>query len=305
MAEEEILKEWFVRYTRIFNKRYSKKQKSLFLDAVVADIKAMRQDVKLHTYTQEKGPKGSGRNVYVGKIKQAKTIICTYYDTPLIYSGEYHLFDKELQKKQTVMVQILLSVFYLLIGIVLATVFSFFKTPTAVSVISYGIYLLGLLVITKGIPESHTEVRNTSSVLLILQSILLLKKQNVAFALLDNGCGNNDGLEKLLALKKEDAKVYYLDSIGADEALYLIKESGLRYLGNNQEMVELKGQFLKRPDLLSIVSAQQTHGDSRDDLGLDLVLSKEALNKRQLKAENLNTVYDYLEAVVSGTPTND
>lgn len=297
LTEEERLKEWFIRYTRIFNKRYTVKQKSLFLEAIVSDLKGIRDDVKVHTYLKDKGPKGPGRNVYVGRLKKADMIICTYYDTPLIYKGDYPIFDKASQKKKTVLVQVILSVIYLIVGILLASLLTTLQVSTLLSVVFYGLYLVGLLIITRGIPESHTDIRNSSSLLVVLQCILLMKQPRVAFALVDNGCGNGSGLAKVLSLKKKGTPVYFLDSIGSDLPLYSVKNAIVTDLKTQEVKGQLAGEVEDRSAVATIVSACFVKGR--------MILDKAAIKSSQLNVAHLNSVFEYLEKLVRGQETEE
>lgn len=287
LTEEERLKEWFIRYTRIFNKRYTSKQKSLFLEAVVSDLKGIRDDVKVHTYIRDKGPKGPGRNVYVGRLKKADMIICTYYDTPLIYKGDYAFFDKASQKKKTVLVQVVLSTIYLILGILLASLLTALQLSTFLLVVFYGLYLIGLLKITRGIAENHTDIRNSSSLLVVLQCAMLIKQPTVAFALVDNGCGNESGLDKVLSLKKKGTPVYCLDSIGSDLPLYSVQKSVVTDLETQEVKGELAKEAEDKTDVSTIVSAYF----DKDRM----ILDKGTIKAPQLNVVHFNKVFEYLE----------
>ena len=101
MEQSEVFKDWLFRYQYVYRLRRTEKSKKRFLAALVTDIAKIREDVRVIEYDQQK--KYASRNVYVGNIKQADRVICTFYDTPPESIGSYQLFDRKDQAKKTTM----------------------------------------------------------------------------------------------------------------------------------------------------------------------------------------------------------
>src|SRR5699024_3289864 len=118
MDQAEQLKDWYVRYHKIFRKRYSRKQKDRFLKSLVADIKHTRSDMELNSFNLYEEDKRTYRNLYVGDIQKARTVICAYYDTPAVLLGSYNLFDTKNRKNDTTRSVIITSGILLLIGLI-------------------------------------------------------------------------------------------------------------------------------------------------------------------------------------------
>jgi hypothetical protein len=97
MEQSEVFKDWLFRYQYVYRLRRTEKSKKRFLAALVTDIAKIREDVRVIEYDQQK--KYASRNVYVGNIKQADRVICTFYDTPPESIGSYQLFDRKDQAK--------------------------------------------------------------------------------------------------------------------------------------------------------------------------------------------------------------
>ena len=95
----DIFNDRLARYSFMYRSRNSNKEKTRFLKALVTDISQVRKDISVIEYSNQK--KFSARNVYVGNIEKADQIVCTYYDTPPAYLGDYVLFDRKKQQKQT------------------------------------------------------------------------------------------------------------------------------------------------------------------------------------------------------------
>lgn len=98
MEQTEGFKDWLFRYQYVYRLRRTEKSKKRFLAALVTDIAKMRKDVRVIEYDQKKNY--AARNVYVGNIKQADRIICTFYDTPPESFGSYQLFDRKTKRRR-------------------------------------------------------------------------------------------------------------------------------------------------------------------------------------------------------------
>ena len=77
--------------------------------------------------------------------------------------------------------------------------------------------------ITKGRASKNTIIRNTSSILAMLTAMYTISSNKIAYAFVDDGCTNQSGLA--LLKRETNAKLIYLDSIGASKNLYLLTNS--------------------------------------------------------------------------------
>ena len=220
---EDMWKDWFIRYSSIYKCRYTKKEKTKFLKAFVADIAQIRKDVSVIEYQH------GITNVYVGDIEHADKIVCTYYDTPPIYFKNYALFDTNKQKKQILQAIILCTTLWILFGGFFTYLlfryflsdFTLVSVQTVIIAILYFLYFKILSNISKGATNRKTLIRNTSSMLCVLDLLYRYPtNKKIAFAFLDNGCNGGHGLEILCKSVNKHAKIYHLDCIGADANLY-------------------------------------------------------------------------------------
>ncbi|OUK45540.1 hypothetical protein BU183_02130 [Enterococcus faecium] len=91
----------------------------------------------------------------------------------------------------------------------------------------------------RGWPSRQTFIRNTSSILTMLEMIRTIDDPSVAYAFVDEGCYGEKGLDSVRSGMKKEAILFYLDSVGADTPLQF---SG-NYFSN-------KEQWLKQVDKL-------------------------------------------------------
>jgi len=295
MEQDEQLEDWYVRYHSIFGKRYTRKRKDRFLESLTADIRQFRSDVELDTFKLNEKDIVEYKNLYVGDIKKANTIICTYYDTPAVHLGPYQFFNVESRAKNTMLFILLSSVFYLLIGLFFTwkVAMPVFQTNSFVSMLSllcilfYILYFYFLKSVARGWPNKHNLIRNTSSVLMQLYCTKQFKNKKVAFAFLDAGCTNNSGLEKVM--DKSDAVICMLDSIGSEENLYQVMSNrDLSISRNSVETVIL-------PDIINDRLLYVISGSKEED---SFTLSKKELKQNKLSDTNMNEVILFLEQLV-------
>lgn len=281
MQQEEKFNDWLFRYRYVYRVRRTDKNKRRFLQALVTDIASMREDVRVIEYNQQK--KTASRNVYVGNVKKADRIICTYYDTPLAHFGGYRFFDRQVQGKRTTNLIILSSILMILLG--LAGTLLYMKLATAAFDLSslytwlfiaiFGLYFFALGKVTQGLSRRKNVIRNTSSVLALLR-LMEAAGPNTAFAFLDEGTYGDNGLEVLRSSTKKQAQIIYLDSIGANEPLQVIG-SGIS-----------KGR-LAEAGLTAAPGNDVTYVISGSVEGTGYELTKTAM-KQDLNMENLMTV---------------
>lgn len=299
MNSDEQLKDWYIRYNMILKKRYTKKQKKRFLQSFSADIASMRSDTKLDTFKIRKNDSEEYTNFYVGDIEKARTIFCTYYDTPAVHSNSYVFFDKEQQQKNTIKFIIFSSSLYLLLGLIFTWFLAIpvlqqnnlWSFPFIASILFYIVYFYFFRKFTTGWPARKNLVRNTSSVLLLLQTIQSCKQKNIAYAFLDAGCKNDAGLKRLLKISKEKGNIYVLDSIGSNQELFQISKNSVV---NFEDTVEITARPNKELDnrLTYLISARQKNGKFQ--------LNKEDLKQTTLGISNMSSLSGYIERIVRG-----
>lgn len=285
MEQTEVFKDWLFRYQYIYRLRRTEKSKKRFLTALVTDIAKMREDVRVIEYDQQK--KYASRNVYVGNIKQADQVICTFYDTPPESVGSYQLFDRKDQSKKTTTFILASTILTILLGVIGTLVymqispnsFQFNSISTLGIIVIYAGYFALLGKVTKGLSNRKTLVRNTSSILAMLKIIAENKQKNVAYAFLDEGSYGSKGLDELQKQVKRGSKIYYLDSVGASAPLHLLGE-----LPNNKKLDETIDYQAADQKVNYLFSARKDQADST------FYLNPTDLKEKHLNMENIAAV---------------
>lgn len=285
MEQSEVFKDWLFRYQYIYRLRRTEKSKKRFLAALVTDIAKMREDVQVIEYDQQK--KYASRNVYVGNIKQADRVICTFYDTPPESIGSYQLFDRKDQARKTTTFILASTLIAILSGVIGTLIymrlspdsFQLNSLSTIMIMLIYAGYFILLGKITKGLSNRKTLVRNTSSILAMLKMIAENKQKNIAYAFLDEGSYGNKGLEELQRQVNGHCKIYYLDSVGAMAPLHLVgKLPSNKKIGENVEYQEADQK------VSYLFSAR------KDQTNAAFYLNPADLKKKQLNMDNIVTV---------------
>lgn len=285
MEQTEVFKDWLFRYQYVYRLRRTEKSKKRFLTALVTDIAKMREDVRVIEYDQQK--KYASRNVYVGNIKQADQVICTFYDTPPESVGSYQLFDRKDQSKKTTTFILASTILTILLGVIGTLVymqispnsFQFNSISTLGIIVIYAGYFALLGKVTKGLSNRKTLVRNTSSILAMLKIIAENKQKNVAYAFLDEGSYGSKGLDELQKQVKRGSKIYYLDSVGASAPLHLLGE-----LPNNKKLDETIDYQAANQKVNYLFSARKDQADST------FYLNPTDLKEKHLNMENIAAV---------------
>lgn len=285
MEQTEVFKDWLFRYQYVYRLRRTEKSKKRFLGALVTDIAKMREDVQVIEYNQQK--KYAARNVYVGDIKQADRVICTFYDTPPESVGSYQLFDRKDQARKTTKFILASTILAILLGIIgtliymrfSADSFNFNSPSTLVIMAIYAGYFVLFGKITKGLSNRKTLVRNTSSLLAMLKMIAENKQKNIAYAFLDEGSYGNKGLDELQSQVNGNCKIYYLDSVGAAAPLHLVGESP------NLRMTNENIDYQSTEQKISYIFSAR-----RDQENSAFYLDPADLKQKQLNMENITTV---------------
>ncbi|MGM0213720.1 hypothetical protein IGI42_001261 [Enterococcus sp. AZ109] len=228
MEQNEKFSDWLFRYQYVYRVRRTTKQKRRFITALATDIAKMREDIQIIEYNRNK--KYVANNVYVGDIKKADRIICTYYDTPPQSFGPYHLFDRKKQSKGTTGFILVSALITLLAGLIATlaymriapNAFDLSAPSTIIAALFFGGYFFLLSKVAKGLSNRNTLIRNTSSILALLQLIDEVKNKKVVFAFLDEGAYGEVGLDVMQESTKPSAKIFFLDSVGAHTDLHFI-----------------------------------------------------------------------------------
>lgn len=293
---EDIFNDRLARYSFMYRSRNSNKEKTRFLKALVTDISQERKDISVIEYSNQK--KYSARNVYIGDIEKADQIVCTYYDTPPAYLGDYVLFDRKKQEKQTTKAAVYTSLIWVFLGILgtllymklVSAPFVLFSVQTACLVLIYGGYFIILSKLSKGAWNRKNLIRNTSSVLCLLQ--MLTENQNqrkVAYAFIDEGCYGRRGLDVLMSSIKKNAKIYYLDSIGADATLNVMGQ-------------QFKEEFTESKKIRYVASIDQINYLFCADMNQnkEFYLDKSKLNKKNLNFDHFTQAIELLNQNIKG-----
>lgn len=294
MSQKEQIKDWLLRYGALLKKRYTRKQKDRFLDSLTADLHPVREDIELTSFNRYEDDKQTYRNLYVGDLNKAKKVICTYYDTPAALLGSYSFFEIDSQKRKTTLSIIGTSVIWFIVGLLFTILIGiptfqnndFFSFQSLVVMLVYVLYFYLLNKFRKGFAEKHTWIRNTSSILMLLDKITYSDSKDTAYAFLDAGCTNQAGLTKLL--KTTDAKIVMLDSIGSSYPLYQISSSK-RMFHSFEQIEPIDKEKLGKENLLYIISGKKT--DSQ------VILPRNELKKTQLNDDNMNNVMNFLNEI--------
>ncbi|MDT2614204.1 hypothetical protein P7D31_04285 [Enterococcus dongliensis] len=285
MEQTEVFKDWLFRYQYVYRLRRTEKSKKRFLAALVTDIAKMREDVHVIEYDRQK--KYASRNVYVGDIKQADQVICTFYDTPPESVGSYQLFNRKDQAKKTTVFILATTLLMIFLGVIGTLIymrispdsFQFNSIRTLGIMAIYAGYFALLGKITKGLSNRKTLVRNTSSLLAMLKMIAENKTKTVAYAFLDEGSYGSKGLDELQKQVKRNSKIYYLDSVGASAPLHLLGEMPKNKIVD--ETIEYQAVDQTINYLFSARKDQET---------AVFYLNPADLKKKQLNMENITAV---------------
>lgn len=219
-------KDCLLRYGSIFKIRHNSKQKDIFLKSLITDITSFRNDIQVKEYIYDSNLKTKHFNLYVGDVKNAKYIIVSYYDTPSVSYGDYMPFNMHHNQRQTLLRIFTESILAMLIGIFAIFLlkdkldFSHPDWITILTSLAIILYFYIFSKITKGRASKNTIIRNTSSILAMLTAMYTISSNKIAYAFVDDGCTNQSGLA--LLKRETNAKLIYLDSIGASKNLYLL-----------------------------------------------------------------------------------
>ena len=249
MESNRQMNDWILRYGFLLKKRNSDKQKDKFIQAYLSDILTIRNDIHVKEIEVNKR---KYHNIYIGDVSKADKIITTYFDTPIVSFGDYSFKDFEKNQKNTLVRIAIESILAILLGVTLyffiSSLFEEWLLTILLAIFALVFFYL-FSGIVKGRASGKTQVRNTSSLIEVLNMLEKYKKnKNVAFALVDGGCTNRVGLIALCRTVKTNSTVISLDCVGADEKLTveetLVASSNVKVL-----VVRPQKDYLNNKDL--------------------------------------------------------
>lgn len=250
MTTEDLI----MKYAIGLHKRFSAKQKQMFIRVAAKDFNDLGYAVKANT---GKHKRMRSINLMVGDVKQAETLIVANYDTPQHNFGnpmKYYPFNGV-----TTFVSGFLPIYApMIIGGVLMLYILMQQMPylNFTTDVWWSLFWLGLFIVcavftpimTMGIGNKVNFNRNTSGVVAALRLAEELSKEQrkkVAFVFTDNGCRNHGGdylLRESFPDLLDDKLVIMLDCVGDGDTLVIgYKDDSV------QEAKDLAACFKVRP----------------------------------------------------------
>ena len=216
------MKDKMMFYGVTLGKRYTRRQKEVFLNEVIKKC----QESGIKTDFMTKHTKVTHIcNLVIGDLKKAKKIVCAAYDTPSIAINpfyHYYPFNPKLNVKEesrNLIVEVVL-------GVILMGLCYFMLTYTMAQgmlIKILGILITGLVILFcffylfKGKANNFNFNRNSGAVVLIMQLIENVKNQDVAYVLLDKTADGNEGLKLLKENVNDHQLIILLDAISSGE----------------------------------------------------------------------------------------
>ena len=258
---QEIVKDWFLSYGVILDKRFTANQKLKFIKRTKAELENMgyKTEVSETKVTNRGFGSKTYNNLYAGDIVNSDIVIYTYYDTPTksFFNNNKFAFNSNYDKKDTI-VGLFLGIFIIFVSCLILTniiqpnirlsgIFSFW----GISFIALCVIAFSLINKYKyGIAEKNNIVRNSSSIIAIMTLAKNLEeeyKNRVCFAFIDEGTSSEIGLKILdkYLPKRKKIKIY-LDSVGADGNINIL--SNIKYKSSN--IINMVKKYEKYGDIL-------------------------------------------------------
>ncbi|RPA63693.1 hypothetical protein EF384_01890 [Aerococcus agrisoli] len=282
----EYRKDLIFRYHRIAGKRHSDKEKERFIRSLLIDLGKNNNEVHVIETKNQNSKNVISRNIYVGDVKKADQIFATYYDTPTAHLGPYYIFNKELQEKNSLYFNLFVGLFIIGVGLLFTILYTVPQLSSNLMtmfeiillVVFYFIFFIFLRKFAMGWPIKSNLIRNTSSIIWMLEKISENKDKTIAFAFLDNGTTNEHGLASLLKSVKANSKIFYFDSIGAEKNLYVNKNNQVESF--TSQKFDDYGLYKIAPGIIS------NH---------ELILMKSDLKENQLSENNFKQISDFFK----------
>lgn len=228
-----------LRYGVILGKRLRRAQKRRFLMAAARQFELCGFVSSLEEDRHVVRMAGSKRfhNLYAGDLAKAKVLFVTYYDTPTkSFSAEAPKAFQTNYRPRDAWASALVMLALALGALALAWVLAWPGIEASGMLSPWGLLLVALCVVVlalvttcrEGLAERDNVVRNSSSLAVLFDLAHRASEaglsDGVAFALVDEGCRSERGLEMLRARlgrrgSKGSAKRVYVDSLGSDGRL--------------------------------------------------------------------------------------
>lgn len=304
----DSLKDLIFRYCVLFGKRFSYKEKIGFLRVISKELIQLGYyvDAKIAKLQLAKKNYENYYNAYIGDLDNADVIVCTYYDTGVNYFNLAKIFAFEQRFSKPRYFLGLIPVFILLAIAIALNLFVFlpdiqlvgmYSLSGALAIISTLLLFYLILKCKKGVANKKNFVCNTSSILVMLNTINKMdkyQKKRVAFVLYDGGCSNQYGIKMLenYSDKINKKKVIFLDSLGNSESLLFFKPKSFDFDAEQIEFHEGKVETTFK-NYLMITSGklnennqvQINHAHSRNDKGLsDTIIEQHSKSLHSLLA---------------------
>lgn len=252
---EENRQDWLVRYQHIFGRRNSKVQKNRFLKSLTADLK--QSSLPVTSLAMPNAGKNTCPIVIAGDLKKAKKIVVTYYDSDYALLNKNVLSNKKANEKPVFKkMGAAIALWLVLLALWLLAYFTFRSKSASIFSFETLFWAFGFLAlyflarkIRFGGMSKPSLVKNTSSILCMLEMIYENTDPYAAYVFCDEGCQNEAGLQLIKEKASKKAKIYYLDSIGANETLHAKQTGPVTYIAACKEDGE--EWFLTKSDLES------------------------------------------------------
>lgn len=231
-----------LRYGVILGKRFTQGQKRRFLAAAAQQFELSGFGPALEEDKHAVKTAGAKRffNLYAGDLRHADVVFVTYYDTPaksLVPKTPIRPFRTNFQVRNMWASMALLAAI-VFAAAVLIWCYLWPQVAGAGMFSLWGLLLLVCCVVVlavvtncrEGFAEKDNVVRNSSSLAVLFDLAHEIAdaglSNKVAFALLDEGCRSERGLQMLdVRLGKRSPKRVYLDSLGSDGEVVCLTNS--------------------------------------------------------------------------------
>ncbi|MEG0034784.1 MAG: hypothetical protein RSE56_03160 [Bacilli bacterium] len=212
-----MMRDLIMLYGITLGKRYTKKQKALFLEEVSSKVKENGYSVEIQT---KKTKFQLTNNLIIGDLDNAEKVIVAAYDTPSkIYLPNYNYYPFYSKKNvEQDNLNFIVQIFFGFISIVISYFFlKDFNEYTIVlkllSLLCSSFILVNMYFVLKGKPNQLNYNRNSVSIAILMSVLEELKdSKNIAFVLLDQNVNSFNGL-RLLAEKITNQTLIVLDSL--------------------------------------------------------------------------------------------
>ncbi|WP_300921206.1 hypothetical protein [uncultured Dubosiella sp.] len=223
--QSALWNDWVFRYQYVFGRRYTKRQKKKFIQALAADLKQLGQPVRIARL----GPSGKEEYVVIaGNRKTAKKVILTHYESARTQLGCLHLFDAADCRKKTMRrfgIDVLLWLAY---AVPILILWQQKKLPWWLSVAALLLLFAWARTIRNGTSLSHAPVRNTSSVMAMLH-MAKHGMPDTAYVFVEREFRDMEETRKALKLNK-DQRLIVFNCVGAQAPLHHQMKDGIEYV---------------------------------------------------------------------------